>query len=92
MTTAQNPLLLLNLMPSPADVRLSRNRAASTTTTPHHWSALSLSPNRRMEKSTTNMGLEAFRVLTVVMGRSLRPIIPDNQETDTSTAFSMRQR
>ena len=45
-----------------------------------------------MEKSTTNIGRDVLKVLTVVMGRSWRAIIPLTHEVVTSTALKTSRR
>ena len=75
----------------PAEREL-RNRAVMTTATPSHCTRLSRSPNRRMEKITTNIGREAFIVLTVVSGRHSIALSPEIQDTETSTALKTRRK
>ena len=84
---AATPLLLEKSMPSFLLAPLSSVRASRARATPAHCQPFSCSPNSTMENSTTKKGLEALRVLTVVMGRSLRPMRPLTQEVVTSTAL-----
>ena len=89
---AKKPTLLLNLKPSFFEEMLRRVNERRARATPPHCHRLRLSPKRMMEKITTKKGLEAFRVLTVVRGRSLSPTIPLIQEIVTRMALKIRLR
>ena len=86
------PLAEVSLSVSCRLERALRNRAVMTTATPSHCTRLSRSPNRRMEKMTTNIGREAFIVLTVVSGRHSIALSPEIQDTETSTALKIREK
>ena len=92
ITSAQKPRPLPKRKPSRPLAAPRSHSAAMTATTPSQCQRLSLSPKRIIEKSTTNIGLEALKVLTVVIGRSLSASIPESQVMHTITAFTAMRR